>query len=63
MTKKDYVKIAAAIKDGTWIDGAGAPIIRARSFIRSLMGIMAEDNPRFDRARFWKACGMPEAEL
>lgn len=48
MTKKDYAKLAAAIKEG----GATG------DFVDRLMEILEEDNPRFDRKTFLIACGL-----
>lgn len=61
MTRKDYVAIAAAIHNralafdvGAHIDGEAAVYMVARD----LADVLANDNPRFDRARFLKACGV-----
>jgi len=63
MTKKDYIKLAALIKEQT-LPGHGVDsLLRAPTFTRALMHILAEDNARFDRARFWSACGLPANEL
>ena len=48
MTKKDYVKLAAAIKEG------GA----TPDFVEMLMEVLEADNPRFDRVKFLIACGL-----
>lgn len=57
MTRKDYVLIAAALKDArastpeanhVGVDVAASNIAHA----------LARDNPRFDRARFLKAAGV-----
>jgi hypothetical protein len=63
MTRKDYILIAAALKEAkrqipeggahaTWeyIANATAACVLAHS--------LASDNPRFDRARFLAACGV-----
>ena len=55
MTRKDYVAIAAAIKDAGErfnMDGAG------NYLAHQLAALLARDNPRFDRARFLAACGV-----
>lgn len=52
MNKKDYVKIAKVIKEGT------EPI----ALIYALMDIFEEDNPRFNRDTFLKACGLKQEE-
>lgn len=70
MTKKDYVKIAAYIKDmrvDFAPDGLGeaeyiAYMDGARNQFRIICGnmttMLANDNPRFNLARFLKACGI-----
>ena len=55
MTRKDYVAIAAAIKTADRYDD-GEQI--AAAIVQNIAGVMAADNPRFDRARFLKACGV-----
>ena len=56
MTKKDYVKIARvfeSLKHGdqiTW-----------RPLVERMANMLAADNPRFDRERFYAACGMEDA--
>lgn len=63
MTRKDCVAIALAISDGALIncitnaDVAMNVITRAK-IARQLAETMSRDNPRFDRARFLKACGI-----
>ena len=57
MTRKDYVAIASCIKfqyDGQTPAGRDALKLVARDIADE----MARDNPRFDRARFLKACGL-----
>ena len=49
MTRKDYIKIAEIIKSMPKVNGA-----LAIEFSKML----AEDNPRFDRERFYIACGV-----
>lgn len=59
MTRKDYVAIAAALKaisaeyahSVDYEQGVGAAVI-------AVADVMARDNPRFDRGRFLKACGV-----
>lgn len=64
MTKKDYEKIAGVLRlaidcpvnendmfeVGMLADAKGIAIVMA--------AMLAQDNPRFDRARFLKACGI-----
>ena len=71
MTKKDYEKIASVLSLGkiecaahfaqepgeAWAYMVGA---RAQwlELVYRVCAVMADDNPRFDRARFLKACGI-----
>jgi hypothetical protein len=63
MTRKDYVLIAAALRDTLLIDcptqeylmGAKAA---ARSAAFRIADALGRDNPRFDRERFLTACGV-----
>lgn len=61
MTRKDYVAIAAAIHR-TGMAATIGPKKSAQDAIRlaaiDIAATMANDNPRFDRARFLKACGI-----
>lgn len=63
MTKKDYIKIAAVFTDyqamaenmpanGGWRETASTELANR------LANMLAQDNPRFDRARFLTACGV-----
>ena len=54
MTRKDYVAIAAALKAVR----EQATIPSWQSCCECIAATMAADNPRFDRARFLKACGV-----
>jgi hypothetical protein len=61
MTRKDYVAIAAAIHRTGMAVTIGEKktaeyAIRLAAF--DIAATMANDNPRFDRARFLKACGV-----
>jgi len=72
MTKKDYEKIASVLNLGK-IECAAhgfeiapaeawAYMVGAREqwleLVYRVCAVMADDNPRFDRARFLKACGL-----
>jgi hypothetical protein len=48
MTRKDYEKVAKLFKDGTEIV----------TMMYALMDIFEEENPRFNREIFLKACGL-----
>jgi len=54
MTRKDYVAIAAALANVR----TQATIPSWQSCCEKIADAMAADNPRFDRARFLKACGV-----
>jgi hypothetical protein len=56
MTRKDYELIARVIRYAEIDERAGDRI--ARDFAYAL----AKDNPRFDRARFLKACGVEDTD-
>ena len=61
MTRKDYVAIAAAIKAALPHEMNPSPQERRETcayIARQLSDLMEQDNQRFDRARFIKACGL-----
>ena len=67
MTRKDYVKIAEDIRTALFDTACGKDIALAQSeafaalaecITDNIAGTMADDNLRFDRARFLKACGV-----
>lgn len=66
MSKKDYETIARALaahthtQNETQFDAGWTSA--AREIAIDLAHICANDNPRFDRARFLKACGIGEGE-
>jgi hypothetical protein len=58
MTRRDYIKIAAALRLSK--PGAGAPTAAVAQFISTVTNVaevLALDNPNFDRARFHAASG------
>lgn len=72
MTKKDYVKIAAVLNMGC-IQGVSfgfdstpemerAYKVGSREqwleIVNRISGVLSQDNPRFDRAKFLEACGL-----
>lgn len=63
MTRKDYVRIAAAL---TKVRSGYRPNCRGNLFralndtARELADELAADNPRFDRERFLAACDVPQ---
>jgi len=64
MTKKDYIKLAAIIKNNivteTWIDNGITKMMNCEHlnlsrFINDLCAMLKADNPHFDEAKFRKA--------
>ena len=64
MTKKDYCKFAEMVKynlgNAGMADGlhAAAHAVGVADVARGMCDIFKADNPRFDRERFLKACGI-----
>ena len=59
MTRKDYEKIAGVIMTHRKFDsGNGSATIA--SIADSIAAVLSADNPRFDSARFFLACGLSE---
>jgi hypothetical protein len=58
VSRKDYVAIAAAIKEV--VDSTDNINIHdhLHHVVRNLCSVFAADNPHFDRARFIVACGL-----
>ena len=73
MSKRDYERIALRISahylrfeseerclyEAGYTDGSRAT---AKGLASDLADVLKADNPRFDRARFLKACGIGEGE-
>lgn len=57
MTKKDYIAIARAISVSER-PNTSETRDSIDELAKRLCSIFAADNPRFDRARFLKACGV-----
>ena len=55
MTRRDYLLIAKLIKDASAAPGFA---VRHAFVAHALADALAKDNPRFDRERFMKACGV-----
>lgn len=53
MTRRDYVAIAAVLAGAYCTEDQ----IGVRAVAYRMADMLAADNPRFDRARFLKACG------
>ena len=60
MTRKDYILIAAALKAARDYSTAHheQPADTFVTAVLTLCDRLAQDNPRFDRGRFLKACGV-----
>lgn len=57
MTRKDYEKMATVIRSHRKDDDGTSSAVIA-SIAIDLAQVFATDNPRFDRARFFGACGL-----
>lgn len=77
MSRKDYEAIAKAIAEVRWEATTGAPgegevslrdpevvgkLIATRDVVVELVKVFANDNERFDRERFIKACQISDIE-
>jgi hypothetical protein len=64
MTRKDYILIAAAIRETllpepeTGIAPPDWQVFATRRVVWRLGEQLRQDNPRFDRTRFMAACGL-----
>lgn len=65
MTKKDYVRFAAIVskrmddaKGRGERSGRSEAVTALTKFATDLADLFQQDNERFDRARFMKACGL-----
>jgi hypothetical protein len=58
MTRKDYIRIAAALKSARPpYHAETAPRVAWDAAVFEIADVLADDNPRFDRAIFYAACG------
>lgn len=57
MTKKDYILIASAINNACTSVDKNIKSAIAKEFAR----VLKEENPQFNREKFYKACGVSEA--
>lgn len=55
MTKMHFIALAARIRDGITM---GISLEEARFAAQVIIDVASAANPRFDRARFLKACGL-----
>lgn len=60
MTRKSYELIASVIRRHRSEDTSGTGSGTLSSVADTLALVFQADNPRFDRARFFAACGMDE---
>lgn len=58
MTRKDYVAVSNILRDYQEVIEADEYFDMCRDFAK----YMAQDNERFDGARFLEACGIPKIE-
>ena len=66
MTRKDYVSIAAAVAvvRDSYSFNWNPNLFRALDDVAKQLAVhLAQDNPRFDRARFLKACGVAPEKI
>lgn len=56
MTRKDYIAIAAALRDSYPIAENNSPDSAWRHCVNAIADTLQRDNSRFDRERFLKAC-------
>lgn len=64
MTRKDYELIAAAVRESVTARGAPPDAYVAVAYLAHVLAAsLRADNPRFDKARFLKACGVAEPLL
>lgn len=61
MTRKDYIAIARAISDSVRVqEGQGKQVDGIMFTAEMIARELKTDNPRFDRDRFMRACGLDE---
>ena len=58
MTRKDYVAIAAAIRKEVDAGPNKNGHTITQKIAENIADVMIRDNQRFDRSRFFKACGI-----
>lgn len=59
-TKRYYKAIAKIVKNTIYNKGWSEYDKRERKFVSNLADYFAKDNPRFDRNKFLKACGLED---
>ena len=58
MTKKDYIKLAAALAVNRPVNNQDNPITQFHKTVFAIADVLAADNDRFDRTRFLIAAGV-----
>ena len=56
MTKKHFERAAAIVRELQFFQGVGTD--KAQVVADAFVELFSGDNPRFDRGRFLKACGL-----
>ena len=62
MTRKDYIKFARTLRGikpqkTSDIKEYGAKLAQWERMVKAIVGVFEDDNERFDRGKFFKACG------
>lgn len=60
MTRKDYIALAAVLKSVQPHSILDEDRQQHLLDCRAVADVLGQDNPRFDRARFLKACGVEQ---
>lgn len=61
LTKKDYIKIAAAFKsEKPGLNWSANKTVQWELDVKAIVRVLAADNDRFDTDRFLTACGLGE---
>lgn len=58
LTRQHYKAIAEIVKQNTVVTGAVMCHVKRTAMVEDLANYFAQDNPRFDRAKFLEACGL-----
>ena len=58
LTRKDFKAIAEIIKEETSFVNPYFPFMYVKNLTDELAGYFKRENPKFDRERFLKACGL-----
>ena len=69
MTKKDYIKLAQALKDSKPIKANWSSendyimaVCQWKNTLQHIAATLADDNNLFSHSRFYTACGMSESQ-